>query len=162
MAPRAEEWHDKLARNLMAATPARAPSEGAASIEIAFGEARSAIAYALELARAHRLPATGRVAGDDVWLQLGEGQMRVTLNRRDNYMVLDLHVPGRSTSRHEETRVTWRDGALVDGQGAKVDPKAASRAMIDVIVAEWSSRPLNERAISSAPPPDLDDEPTKT
>jgi hypothetical protein len=34
--------------------------------------------------------------------------------------------------------------------------------MIDVLVTDWRSRPPSERKLSSAPPPDLDDEPTKT
>jgi hypothetical protein len=158
-----DDWHSKLARDLMAETPAGTKlADSAASMEVAFGRARSAITYALELARAHRLPATGRVVGDDVWLQFGDGQVRVTLNRRDGHIVLDAHVPGPSKPRHDETRVHWKGGALVDEGGAAVDPGDITRAMIDVLVTDWRSRPASERKLSSAPPPDLDDEPTKT
>jgi hypothetical protein len=157
-----DDWHSKLARDLMAETPVPGGGDSAASMEIAFGQARSAITYALELARAHRLPATGRVAGDDVWLQFGDGQVRVTLNRRDGNIVVDAHVPGPSKPRHDETRLHWHDGSFVDENGSAADPSAITRTMIDVLVADWRSRPLSERKLSSAPPPDLDDEPTKT
>jgi len=157
-----DDWHSKLALDLIGETPARGLPDSAASMEIAFGHARSAITYALELARAHRLPATGRVVGDDVWLQFGDGQVRVTLNRRDGHILVDAHVPGPSTPRHDETRVHWHDGALVDESGSAADPSALTRTMIDVLVTDWRARPPSERRASSAPPPDLDDEPTKT
>ena len=157
-----DDWYSKLARDLLAETPARAIPDAAATMEIAFGQARSAITYALELARAHRFPATGRVVGDDVWLQFGDGQVRVTLNRRDGHIVVDIHVPGEAKPRHEETRLRWKDGGLVDDQGSASDPGAVTRSLIDVLVADWRSRPASQRKLSSAPPPDLDDEPTKT
>ncbi|MGO9838758.1 MAG: hypothetical protein ACLP1X_31650 [Polyangiaceae bacterium] len=157
-----DDWYKKLASDLLAETPVRAVPEAAAAMEIAFGHARSAITYALELARAHRFPATGRVVGDDVFLRFGDGQVRVTLNRRDGHVVVDLHVPGPSKPRHEEKRLHWKDGDLVDEQGAAGDPGALTREMIDVLVADWRSRPPSERKLTSAPPPDLDDEPTKT
>jgi len=161
MMPSTDDWHARLARDLIAETPARSAPDAAASMEIAFGQARSAITYALELARAHRLPATGRVAGDDVWLEFADGQVRVTLNRREGKIQVDLHVPGPSKPRHEETVVRWRDGGLVDEKGSKADPAGIARAMIDVLVADWRARPASERKVSSAPPPDIDDEPTK-
>jgi hypothetical protein len=157
-----DDWHGRLARDLIAETPAQAAPAGAASIEIGFGQARSVLVYALEFARAHRLPATGSVAGDDVWLRFGDGRLRVTLNRRGGNVLVDLHVPGPSGSASEK-RVRWDDAkrALVDETGASTDLVSETRAGIDAIVAEWRARPASEKRLSSAPPPDLDDEPTK-
>jgi hypothetical protein len=155
-----DDWYSKLARDLVAETPARAATDAAASMEIAFGRARSVVTYALELARAHRFPAAGSVLGDDVWLRFGDGQVRVTLNRRDGQILVEVHVTGPKP-RHEETRLRWQDGVLADESGAAADPSAIARAAIDVLVADWRSRPPSEKKLSSAPPPDLDDEPTK-
>src|ERR1035438_7467259 len=125
-----DDWHSKLARDLMAGTPAHAVPDAAASMEIAFGQARSAVTYALELARAHRFPASGSVVGDDVWLRFGDGPFRLTLNRRDGHILVDAHVPGPSKPRHDETRLRWKEGVFVDDGGAAVDPSAITRTAI--------------------------------
>jgi hypothetical protein len=156
-----DDWYSKLARDLMAETPARAIPDAAASMEIAFGQARSVVAYALELARAHRFPAAGSVVGDDVWLRFGDGQVRVILNRRDGRIVVEVDAPGPPKPRHEETRLKWHDGVLVDESGAAADASGITRSSIDALVADWRSRPPSEKRLSSAPPPDLDDETTK-
>src|SRR6516164_4738736 len=83
-----DDWHRRLARELVAETPAGSVPDTAAALEIAFGEARSAVTYALELARAHRIPASGNVAGDDIWLQLGDARVRFTLNRREGHVAV--------------------------------------------------------------------------
>jgi len=156
-----DDWYSKLARDLMAEVPARPLPDAAASTEIAFGQARSAVTYALELARAHRFPAAGSVAGDQVWLRFGEAQVSLTLNRRDGLILVEVHVPGPSKPRHDETRLRWHDGVFVDEKGGAADPSLVTRTAIDAIVADWRSRSKSEKKLSSAPPPDLDDEPTK-
>jgi len=156
-----DDWHSKLARDLMAETPSGAVFDAGASMEIAFGQARSAITYALELARAHRLPATGRVEGDEVWLRFGHGQGSLTLNRREGYIAVEVHLPGPPVARREQ-QLRWHDRGFVDDSGGPADPGAITRTLIDELVADWRSRPESERGrLSSAPPPDLDDEPTK-
>jgi hypothetical protein len=156
-----DDWHGRLARDLISETPAQVAPDAAASIEIGFGQARSIVAYALELARAHRLPATGNVAGDDVWLRFGDGRLRVMLNRREGYVLVDVYVPGAPES--SEKRVRW-DGArreLLDETGASTDLGSTARVSVDAVVAAWRARPASEKKLSSAPPPDLDDVPTK-
>jgi hypothetical protein len=141
-----DDWHQRLVRELVQETPGGFVPGAAASLEIAFGKARSALTYVLELARAHRIPATGSVTGDDVWLQLGDGRVRFTLNRREGHVV--VLRPGQ-----DETRVR------ADSAGAE-DLGAMARDAIDALVAAWRAGPAAARR-PSAPPPDFEDEPTK-
>jgi hypothetical protein len=163
-----DDWRTKLAKELIAETPAREAPEAAVAMEVSFGEARSAINYALGIAHAHRFRVTGRVDGDDVWIRLGDGQVRVTLNRRRAEITLDVHrLPQgpQGVPRHEEKRLHWRDGSLTDGT-SRVDLGELTRASIDVLVQDWRSQPASAKRLSSAPPrvPDVEveDEPTKT
>jgi hypothetical protein len=141
-----DEWHVRLVRELTAGTPAGSVPEPAASLEIAFGEARGAIAYVLELARAHRITATGNVKGDDVWLQLGEGRVRFTLNRREGHVVVN---------RPDGDDVRVPSPGVPPGQLGTL-----ARRAIDGLVARWRALPADARR-PSAPPADFDDEPTK-
>jgi len=154
-----KDWHRKIALDLGTATPATS-LEGPAQLEIAFGRARSVVAYALERAIAHRRPATGSVAGDDVWLRLGETRARFTMNRREGHVAMTRR-PG------DEIRVGW-DGARsaivelgVDGvPGVEVDLEAMARSAVDGIVAEWRARPPSGRLLS-VHRRNREDEPTK-
>jgi len=137
-----DEWHRKLVSELGKETPAGFVPDAAASLEIAFGQARSALAYALELLRAHHINAAGNVAGDSIWLQLGDGRVRFTLNRRAGDVV--VLRPG-----HDETRVT-----------AETDLGAMARESIDALVKAWRELPPAAKR-PSAPPSDFEDEPTK-
>jgi hypothetical protein len=141
-----DEWHRRLVREIVAETPAGSVPDAAAALEIAFGEARSAVTYALELARAHRIPASGNVAGDDVWLQLGDARVRLTLNRREGYIVV---------TQPDRDEVRAPSSAL---QVAQVG--ALARDAIDALVARWRSLPAHAKG-SSAPPAEFEDEPTK-
>jgi hypothetical protein len=142
-----DDWHRKLAKELVQGTPTGtlpdASVAAAAALEIAFGHARSALTYVLELARAHRIPATGCVAGDDLWLQLGEGRVRFTLNRREGHVAVVR--PGQSEARF--------------GLG-DADLGELARESLDALVAAWRTGPPHHRT-PSAPPPDFEDEPTK-
>jgi hypothetical protein len=150
-----DEWHRKLVRDLVTETPAGFAPDGQTTLEIAFGQARSAIAYVLELARAHRLPASGTVAGDDVWLHLGDARARFTLNRREGYVLAQR--PGKAETRY---RYDDKMGTIVDSDNAPAELAAAARESIDAIVAAWRAKPARER-VPSAPPPEFEDEPTK-
>src|SRR5262249_38207144 len=129
-----DDWYARLARDLISETPARHTVDSAASIEIAFGHARAAVAYALELGRAHRLPAPGVIAGDSVWWRFGEGRGGVVLNRREGYVVLDVRVPGAGGApmTSSERRIRWDSAghALLDEAGEAFDLGAATRASI--------------------------------
>ena len=141
-----DEWHSKLAKELVQGTPSGtlpdAALAAANALEIAFGGARSAVTYVLELARAHRIPAAGTVIGDDVWMQLGEGRVRFTLNRRQQCVVVSR--PGQA------------DATV----GVGTDLGKLARESLDELVAAWRKGPPVHRT-PSAPPPDFDDEPTK-
>jgi hypothetical protein len=153
------DWHRKLALDLGTATPKETP-DGPTLLEIGFGRARSVFAYALELAVAHRLPATGSVAGDDVWLRLGDARARFTMNRRAGHVLVSPH-------RGDEIRAGWDDarGAIVElaadgATGATVNLEAMAQSAVDGIVAAWRARPPSARLLS-VHPPDHEDEPTK-
>lgn len=137
-----EDWHRKLAGELAKETAQGFLPEPAAALEIAFGQARSAVTYALELARAHRLPVAGNVAGDSIWIQLGDGRVRFTLNRRAGEVI--VLRPGV-----DETYVK-----------AGEDIGALARSAIDSLVSTWRALPATVKR-PSAPPEDYDDEPTK-
>ncbi|HEY6459338.1 MAG TPA: hypothetical protein VIY73_04280 [Polyangiaceae bacterium] len=142
-----DDWHRNLAKELVQGTPSGtlpdAAAAAAGALEISFGHARSAVTYVLELARAHRIPVSGSVIGDDVWMQLGEGRVRFTLNRRQSHVVVVR--PG-----HDEERVGLGDADL----------GAMAREALDALVASWRKGPLQHRT-PSAPPPEFEDEPTK-
>jgi len=140
------DWHQKLARDLVSETAAGFVPGEAAAVEIAFGEARSAITYALELARAHHIPAAGNVSGDGIWLQLGDGRVRFLLNRREGYVT--VLRPGQ-----DETRIALADAA-------KSDLGKMAREAIDALVAAWRALPIESKR-QSAPPPDFEEEQTK-
>jgi hypothetical protein len=156
-----DEWHRKLALDLGSQPPADAGLSEAAGLEIAFGRARGSVAYALELAIAHRVPATGCIAGDDVWFRLGEARARVTLNRREGLLTI-------SRPEADDVLLRWDGGrhALVatplpvDAGPAEVsvDLEALTRGAIDAVVADWLAR-SGKRL--TAPPPSFEDEPTK-
>jgi hypothetical protein len=155
-----DDWYRRVAVELVSETPAasRQPStpEGPMALEIALGHVRSAIAYVLELARAHRLPASGNVTGDHVSLQLGDRRLRATLNRRGGHML--LVVTGR-----DDAHLRWDDAkhAIVDANGARADLAALAREAIDGMVSAWRAGPATARH-SSGPRTDFDeDEPTK-
>lgn len=154
-----DDWHRRLVREL---APGHAGGlEPALELEIALGRARAAVAYALELARAHRVGAAGNAMGDDVWLQLGDGRVRFTLNRRAGHLLVAR--VGTAAGAPSEVRLRWDDPrrAIVDGDGATVDVDATVREAIDALVAAWRALPPRDRP-SSAPPPDYEDEqPTK-
>ena len=137
-----DDWHKRLARTLVAETPAGFQPDAAAALEIAFGQARSALTYALELARAHRIPASGSVSGDDVWLQLGGAR---------------VHFPHTRRAGHIVARRAGHDEAILQ---ADADVKAAAQDAIDALVVAWRSgpTPAGDRL---ARPTDFDDEPTK-
>ena len=139
-----DDWHRKLVKELGKETVAGFVPDSAAALEIAFGKARSALAYALELARAHRIPATGNVAGDSIWLQLGDGRIRFTLNRRaENVIVIR---PG-----HDEQLVTIEE----------TDVGAMAQESIDALVTAWRALPAEAKRPSAPPSRDFEDEPTK-
>ena len=155
-----DQWHRKLALDLGAAAPSATALDGAALLEIAFGRARSVIAYALELALAHRLPATGSVAGDDVWLRLGDARARFTMNRREGLVLVSRWQVDDVRARWDEARHAIVEIRADGASDAIVDLEAMAQSSIDRIVAEWRARPPAARTLS-VKPPNFEDEPTK-
>jgi hypothetical protein len=165
-----DDWQRKLAREIVAETPTGTLPDGEATLEVAFGDARAAVTYALEIARAHRLPATGSVVADQLWMRLGDGKVRLTLNRRVGAVEVDVSLPGAATSQtpkettSEMRVVRWKEAEhkLVDDRGSATDLGELARSAIDAIVADYRARPPSEKKqLSSAPPPDLEDTPTR-
>jgi hypothetical protein len=151
-----DDWHRKLAERVIAHTTARRQSEAESGLEAALGRARAAVAYLLEIARAHRVAVAGNLAGDDVWVQLGAGpRARFTLNRREGH--LTVRLPG-----DDEHALRWDPArkALVDASGSLVDLEAAARGALDALVAEWAAHPALERG-SRGDGGEFEDEPTK-
>jgi hypothetical protein len=161
-----DEWREQLALRLLGATAA-VPSDfsptDATALEIAFGRVRSEVTYVLEFARAHGLPATGSVIGDDVSLRLGENATHFRIQRRER--CITAMMPGRG-----DERLTWNaeKRTMVDGEGRAIEMKPFAREAIDTVINGWraSSPVLNPRTATvrdlpvtkSDPPPPLEEE----
>jgi hypothetical protein len=151
-----DEWHRKVAGQLVVHARGRGQTEGESALEIAFGRVRAAVTYLLEFARAHRVAVIGHVAGDDIWVQLGGGaRVRCTLNRRDAIVVLRVPDQDGRVLRWDPTQA-----AIVDGGGGQFDLVGAAHAALEALVAEWAARPALEEPRGAAPR-EFEDEPTK-
>jgi len=130
-----DEWRQKLLGELVPEAPTMQRS-AATELEIAFGYARSELTYVLELGRAHKLPATGAVYGDDVWLTLGSAKLRFVYDRKNG--AITASIPGR-----DEQRITYDAGAhALDGPSAgPFDMRAFVREAIDATVAAYKAAP---------------------
>lgn len=153
-----DDWHRKLVQELVGGTPAGFVPDSAAALEIAFGKARSAVTYTLELARAHRIPAAGNVTGDDIWLQLASGRVRFTLNRREGHVVVQR--PGQDELHVRADASSYASAPSGHADASAPDLGAVARDAIDALVASWRQLPVSDRR-PSAPPPEFEDEPTK-
>ena len=144
-----ESWHRAVARALAVPTLA----EELAEFEIAFGRIREVVTYVLELARAHRLPASGNVIGDDVWILFGQERARFTLNRREEVLIV------RTTKL--EQRFPWSKElhSVVDSSGRPCDVKALARSAMGELIAQWQADRSPRLAASSSR--EYEDEPTK-
>ena len=144
-----ESWHRAVARAL--AVPALA--EDLAEFEIAFGRIREVVSYVLELARAHRLPASGNLVGDDVWILVGQARARFTLNRREGMLLV------RTTKF--ELRLAWSKElhCLVDPSRRPCDVKALARSAMDELIAQWQADRSPRLPVSAGR--EYEDEPTK-
>ena len=150
-----DDWHRRVAGQLVAHTRGRSQTDGESTLEVAFGRVRAAVAYVLEYARAHRVAVAGNVAGDDVWVQIGTGaRARYTLNRKDGVVVVRL-------AGQDGRVVRWDTalGTLADGTGAG-DLEAIARAALDDLLTDWAAHPTTEEP-RAATGRDYDDEPTK-
>lgn len=92
-----DEWRSRLAADLLdaPASPGGALAH-ATAMEIAFGKARSELTYVLALGRAHRVPITGDVAGDAIWIRLGEEHLAFTFDRASS--VISMEATGRANA----------------------------------------------------------------
>jgi hypothetical protein len=149
-----DDWHVRL-HHALSSDSRSVASDEVIALEIAFGQARTAITYAIELARAHRIPAQGATTGDDVWFQLGDWRTRVVLNRRERHLI--ARRPGQ-----DETRVRWdcsADTAMTDD--GPIDVGTLTREGIDAVVAAWRAQ-LGSRQIEAPTPRNTEDELTRS
>lgn len=131
-----DDWRKRLAHQLLGdrGTPSLA-LDARTTLEIAFGRARSEVTYVLELGRAHALPMSGSVTGDDVWLRLGEGVLRFRLDRQG--LAIVAFVPGAkdTTFSFDPTQ-----RALVDQTGRAVAFEDFVKTSLDAVVQGWERR----------------------
>ena len=127
-----DDWRQSVAARLLDDKVAEgqisfAPN-GATALEIAFGQARSEVSYVLEFARAHGVPATGNVIGDDVALKLGDSTLRFKIDR----LVSKIRVS--FTGRDDDT-LSWDDARKSLARGTEpVEMQAYVREAIDTAV----------------------------
>jgi hypothetical protein len=98
----------------MEPSPPFAP-DARASIEIAFGRARTELSSALARGQSQAIPISGSAIGDEIWLRFGEAELRFALDRAAG--TLRAKVEGRETTLAWDTAqraVTTSDGQLVD------------------------------------------------
>src|SRR5262245_32020934 len=140
-----DAWRKGLVSQLLGdGHPAAATSfepTAQAQLDIAFGRARTELTYLLELGRANKLPFTGSLTGDEIWVRLGDRATLTFRIERANASIL-ANVPGRG-----DVLVRWDPAkkAAVEANGASVDFEAFVRAAIDATVAMFKS-PATERA----------------
>jgi hypothetical protein len=134
-----DDWRLNLAAKLLGDGGAERANSfaatGTTALEIAFGQARSEATYVLELARAHGVPATGNVIGDEVWVRLGTSTARFTMDRGERR--IRASSPGRS-----EAAIVWDEGKrhlALDGEA--VDMQRFVRDAIDAMVSAFKSTP---------------------
>lgn len=134
-----DEWRQHLFGQLVPEAQRPTTEHSAATaLEIAFGMARSEVAYALELGRAHRVPVAGSVNGDDVWLALGPARLRFLYDRKNAHITVS--IPG-----HDDARIAY-DAAkrALTGPATASGPFEARtfvRSAIDATVAAWKAAP---------------------
>jgi hypothetical protein len=106
------------------------------ALEIAFGYARSEVTYVLALMGTHKQKAAGVVAGDQVWLALGDARLSFAFDRKGQKIT--MHVPGQ-----DEATLTFdaQKHAVVGSSGEPVDMRAKVRQAIDATVAVWKGTP---------------------
>jgi hypothetical protein len=141
-----DDWRKALTDQLLAPTSQRAPVSGVESVtalEIVLGQARSEMTYVLELGKAHTLPVTGSVNGDDIWLRVGATTLRFNYSRRAGVIVAS--VVGR-----EDQQLRWsaEQRAVTLPNGDVLDAASYVREAIDATVNAWKSSGRPDVAIS--------------
>jgi hypothetical protein len=141
-----DDWRKALTDQLLAPTSQRAPISGIESVtalEVVLGQARSEMTYVLELGRAHTLPVTGSVNGDDIWLRVGATTLRFNYSRRAGVIVAS--VVGR-----EDQQLRWspEKRVVILPSGETLDAPTFVREAIDATVNAWRSSGRPDVAIS--------------
>lgn len=131
-----DDWRKRLAAKLLGdkGTPSLA-LDARTTLEIAFGRARSEVTYVLELGRAHALPVSGSVTGDDVWLRLGESVLRFRLDRQS--LAIVAFVP-----RLKDTTFTFdaEHRTLVTASREAIDFDQFVKEAVESVVQGWDQR----------------------
>jgi hypothetical protein len=131
-----DEWRARLADQLLGTeTPigdrATFTPDAASYMEIAFGKARSELSYVLGLGRSHSLPVAGSVTGDEVWIRLGDAELRFALDRAAKVV--------RATADGQTRALTWdpRQRAIATSDGKLVDMEFFVRESIEATVKKY-------------------------
>jgi len=143
-----DDWRSRLTEQLIGPTSQRTPLSGAGveastALEVALGQARSEMTYVLELGRAHALPITGSVTGDDIWIRVGATTLRFNYSRRAGVIVAT--VVGR-----EDQQLRWNPErrAVLLHSGEILDARTFVREAIDATVGSWRASGKQNVAIS--------------
>jgi hypothetical protein len=146
-----DDWRNRIAADLLGVAPTSTGNfapDGAASLEIALGLARTEVAYFLAIGRTNQLPMNGNVQGDDVWLQLGATKLRFLYARKEHAIVATV-------AGHDEIKITWDAPSrrLVVPTGEAFDMKDFVRRAIEDTVATWKADPVPLRRPPWPDPP---------
>lgn len=144
-----DDWRGRLASQLVESAPSDGKSptsspEGTTGLEIVIGHARSEMTYVLEFGRAHGLPVTGSIFGDDVWLRIGASTLRFNYSRRGGVIVTSIVGRGDAQLKWSPER-----HAVVGAEGEPLDVTSFVREAIDATVAAWKAAGSPQITISS-------------
>ncbi len=147
-----DDWRSRLTESLLG-NPGKTETkpDPVAALEIVLGQARTEITYILELGKAHNLPTTGNVNGDDVWLRVGATSLRFHFSRRAGVIVAS--VVGRED---QQLKYSVEKRGVVGPDGELLDTARYIREAIDATVNAWkaSGRPdVHIQMLKSDRPP---------
>jgi hypothetical protein len=148
------EWKSRLAAQLVGNSD-DSPQSISLGLETALGVARAELAFVLELGRAHGLPMSGSLAGDDVWIRLGATTtLRFNYSRRAGVIVAS--IVGRG-----DAQLKWApDKGVIGPDGQTLDLDRYVRDALDATVAAFRGRPdvkISSLASDRPPAPTLPD-----
>jgi hypothetical protein len=147
------EWKGRIAAQLVSPEGSQT-SHATIALEIALGVARGELAFVLELGRAHGLPVSGSIVGDDVWIRIGASTLRFNFSRRAGVIVAS--IVGRG-----DAQLKWTvDRGIVGPDGMAVDVDRYVRDAVEATINAWRARPdvtISMRTSDRPPAPTLPD-----
>ena len=145
------DWRSRLTEQLLG-PPGSSPTrtDPAALLEIVVGNARSELAYVLELGKTHGLPITGSITTDDMWIRVGATTLRFNYSRRAGVIVASIVGREDQQLRYDAAKL-----AVVTPTGEPLDAPTYVREAIDATVNAWkvSGKPDITISMRSERPP---------